>query len=214
MSSPPTGSGLWWVERLDQVANLERPSVEFDTTISRMSPQAIARSRVLRERVAANVLDSWPVLVYESIADTHDGRIRLAAVFNDNPFASRDPLVNEALFDQGWRPGSEPRVFALDGPMPSPHRQPEPDLGHNDPKAGGCRELCLYYPWDPVERKWRPTLGILGLLDMARRHLEAEFLWRAGYGWPIKEAPHGRTSPAPREPYRLISPSDVFRDAA
>lgn len=198
--------------RPDLLSQLERRSVSLDPSISRLSPREVLRSRTLRSLVTADLTEAAQLLAYGATAESHDGQARLVAVFESNPFASADPILNEAMLLRGWMPDSEPRVFALDGPTRSPHRQPE--ALHPRPTEGGCRELCLYYDRDPVERRWRSSLGLLGLFDIARRHLEAEFFWRLGHGWLLPEAPHGRGKPAKRDPKKLIRPADVFRDAA
>lgn len=76
-----------------------------------------------------------------------------------------------------------PRVFAVPGAS-SPHRMP----------ADGA--LCLWYPHDPPERRWRPAHGLLALIDLARDHVFFEDHWRATGGrrggeWLGDEQPHG-----------------------
>lgn len=208
------GVNAWWLSEPALVANLERRSMAVDSSIEKMGPLDLFRIRSMRERVASDLASAVPVLAYKSNATSHDGRIDLVAVFDRNPFASHDPLVDEAKLIAGWRPEAEPRVFALDGPTSSPHRQPEPELGRRNPEAGGCLQLCLYYDLDPVEFRWRAALGVLGLFDLARRHLEAEHVWRATGRWPIPEAAHGTPRPARRDLGRLIRPDDVFGQAA
>lgn len=75
-----------------------------------------------------------------------------------------------------------PRVWA-DAPTQSPHRMS--DLA-----------MCLYYPWDPPERRWTAAHGLLTLLNLTRDHLFFELYWRASGGrrggvWLAPEAPHG-----------------------
>ena len=55
-------------------------------------------------------------------------------------------------------------VFA-DGPTGSPHRY-------------GKDRLCMWYPDDPPELRWLPEHRIVGLIEMARRHLFREAWWR------------------------------------
>lgn len=70
-----------------------------------------------------------------------------------------------------------PHVFA-DRRKPSPHRLS--DLS-----------LCLYYPADPPELRWRSEMGLLALLDAAAEHLCFEDYWRRNKDWLGREAPHG-----------------------
>lgn len=204
---------IWWLEHPELAINLERDSMMIDPSILRLSPREIFRERVLRERVAGSVLDATPLLVYRSYADTHDGRVGLAAVFTSSPFASLDPIASEALTMKGWRPQEEPSVFALNGPTRSPHRHPEKVLGNPKPEAGGCHELCLYFYGDHAEMRWRSSLGVIALFDMAARHLEAEHVWRSGKPWPLPEAPHGETAAAPRNKRLRVLPDEVLRAA-
>lgn len=67
---------------------------------------------------------------------------------------------------------------------PSKHRMPEDDA------------LCLWFPWDPPERRWISTDGLVVLLDLVTDHLLCEDHWRATGGadggiWPSNEAEHG-----------------------
>jgi hypothetical protein len=55
-------------------------------------------------------------------------------------------------------------VFA-DGPTESPHRY-------------GNDRLCMWHPDDPPELRWLPEHRIVGLIEMARRHLFREAWWR------------------------------------
>lgn len=82
----------------------------------------------------------------------------------------------------GLRPEDYPRVFADHG-FPSPHRMPD-------------GSLCLYYPLDPVERRWIAADGLLALLNIAADHIFYETYWRRTGGkgrgrWLGDEAPHG-----------------------
>ena len=76
-----------------------------------------------------------------------------------------------------------PRVFAIPGAS-SPHRMPDDGA------------LCMWFPQDPPERRWRPTDGLLALIDLARDHVFFEDHWRATGGrrggeWLGDERPHG-----------------------
>lgn len=82
----------------------------------------------------------------------------------------------------GLRPEDYPRVFADVGLL-SPHRMPD-------------RSLCLYYPGDPVERRWIASDGLLALLNLVSDHLFYETYWRHTGGhrrgrWLGAQAPHG-----------------------
>lgn len=82
----------------------------------------------------------------------------------------------------GLKPEDFPRVYA-DSNADSPHRMPD-------------GSLCLYYPGDPVERRWTADLGLLALLDLSSDHLYFETYWRftggmSGGQWLGPEAAHG-----------------------
>lgn len=82
----------------------------------------------------------------------------------------------------GLNPEDYPRVYA-DADAESPHRMPD-------------GSLCLFYPGDPVDRRWRADLGLLALLDLTADHLYFETYWRhtggaAGGQWLGPEAAHG-----------------------
>lgn len=71
-----------------------------------------------------------------------------------------------------------PRVFADEGAR-SPHRMEDDSL-------------CLYYPGDPVSRRWTADQGLDELLNLTARHLLAEDYWRENDEvWPFDEAAHG-----------------------
>jgi hypothetical protein len=83
----------------------------------------------------------------------------------------------------GLPPEEYPRVYATPGEA-SPHRMPGDDA------------LCLYYPGSPEHERWRPSDGLLSLIDLTRNHLLFEDHWRATGGhrggvWLGAEAPHG-----------------------
>lgn len=69
-----------------------------------------------------------------------------------------------------------PRVY-VDGPADSPHRY---DDG----------SLCMWYPRDPLERRWVFDDGLLALLGQIAAHLVKEHLWRETRRWPGDEVPH------------------------
>jgi len=98
-----------------------------------------------------------------------------------------DPVPVSVVFrDQGTRWGQPawdmPEVFA-DPRAASKHRN-------------GDDSLCLYFPWDPQERRWHSELGLGVLFDLVADHLFAELHWRNTGGanggvWVLDEAPHG-----------------------
>ena len=59
-------------------------------------------------------------------------------------------------------------VFA-DGPTELPHRY-------------GKDKLCLWHPKDPPELRWLPEDRLVGLIEIARRHLFREAWWRQAGG--------------------------------
>lgn len=69
-----------------------------------------------------------------------------------------------------------PRVY-VDGPADSPHRY---DDG----------SLCMWYPRDPLERRWVFDDGLMALLGQVAAHLVKEHLWRITGRWPGDEVLH------------------------
>lgn len=70
------------------------------------------------------------------------------------------------------------------------------DEGAASKHRNGDGSLCLYYPGDPIERRWHSELGLAVLLDLTAEHLFAELHWRNTGGgddgeWVLDEAPHG-----------------------
>lgn len=101
----------------------------------------------------------------------------------------RYPVHTEIVFYQwppyscwGLPPEEYPRVHASPDET-SPHRMPDDNA------------LCLYYPRSPAHERWRPSDGLLALIDLIRNHLFFEDHWRAtgahrGGVWLGAEAPH------------------------
>ena len=101
----------------------------------------------------------------------------------------REPVPVTIRFDAkpcyptyGLRPQDYPHVFA-DAELPSPHRMPD-------------HSLCLFYPGDPVERRWISADGLLSLLHLSGDHIFKETYWRRTGGrhrgiWLGEQAPHG-----------------------
>ena len=69
-----------------------------------------------------------------------------------------------------------PRVF-VDGPIDSPHRYED-------------GSLCMWFPKDPVELRWRRADGAAELLGCIALHLLREQWWRETGEWVGPEAPH------------------------
>ena len=70
-----------------------------------------------------------------------------------------------------------PSVFA-DGPEDSLHR-------YSDGR------LCMWYPGDPIGRRWVFGDGLLALIGLVMAHLFREAWWRETGEWPGEEVPHG-----------------------
>jgi hypothetical protein len=77
-----------------------------------------------------------------------------------------------------FSPGSPelPHVF-VDGPTESPHRY-------------GDGSLCMWYPYDPPEARWRPSNGPAALLGHIAAHLIKEQWYRQTGEWPGDEVGH------------------------
>lgn len=124
------------------------------------------------------------LLAYEAPADGPFGSFRLVATF---PW----PL------DVG-----EPAVLCLDGP-----RGPEA----SEHRIGSIG-LCLYFPGDRPERRWKTSDRLDRLFYLGRRHLFGEFVWREEGQWPFAEAPHGNAAlPASPAPHLLLPPPHLPR---
>ena len=162
----------WWEADPERMASLEGPSLKLDPTIVRLGDDEIDRNKDLRLLVNDLGVEPKDLLAYQALADGPFGRYRVVAVFILAP--------NEA----------DPIVLCLDGPRgakASKHRNSE-------------FELCLYYKNDPPERRWTEKDRLLRLFDLARQHLTCEYIWRKTGSWPIDEAAHGETVPAPSDP--------------
>jgi hypothetical protein len=175
----------WWPGRFDLRWLLEYPSMEQDETIERLPWRILRQNRDLRRFVADRGLQPWDVLAYQAMAEGAYGLVRVAALFPGSPL-------------QGYHP----EVFALDGDRRSKHRNPPWDNGEDAVSA----HLCLYYRRDPDERQWTFNDGLVRLFDLARKHLEAEHIWRKTGVWPIEEAQHGFAKPAPPRPELKLPP--------
>ncbi len=60
----------------------------------------------------------------------------------------------------GLMPDDYPRVYA-DPKELSPHRMPD-------------GSLCLFYPGDPIDRRWTAKRGLLSLLELAVDHVSSK----------------------------------------
>lgn len=180
----------WWDGALPIVHELEHPSIDADRTISRLRPDEIEKQPLLRPMYEKAAGLPWDLLAWESHVTGPFGMYRLVAVFPERPEGR-----HEVIAVPSPATGSRPRVLCLDGPIVAEHRYDE-------------RELCLYYPNDPPERRWTLDQGLLGLFDMARAHVTAEYslLTNPKLGWPLAEAPHGPTAPAPSDPRLRLPP--------
>ena len=69
-----------------------------------------------------------------------------------------------------------PRV-TVDGPTDSPHRYED-------------NSLCMWYPRDPIDRRWTFSDGLIQLIGLIQVHLIREHLWRRTGRWYGDEAPH------------------------
>ena len=69
-----------------------------------------------------------------------------------------------------------PSVFA-NGSKGSPHRYPD-------------GSLCMWYPGDPIDRRWVFDDGLLHLIGLIITHLFKEAWWRETGEWVGEEVPH------------------------
>lgn len=76
---------------------------------------------------------------------------------------------------------TDPKVV-VDGPTDSPHRY-----------ADGT--LCMWYPGDPPERRWRLADGAAALVANIAAHLVREEWYRTTGEWLGEEVWHGRADP-------------------
>lgn len=105
------------------------------------------------------------------------------------PVKGREPVDVTIVFDR-YEAARHFNLPARD--MPEVRADPGADSKHRNPDDS----LCLYFPQDPPERRWRSELGLSILLDLVADHLFAELYWRQTGGhrtgtWVLNEAPHG-----------------------
>lgn len=159
----------WWCGRFDLLHHLECPSTRLDPTIENLPLHTLRQHPDLHAYLEACGIPALYMLGYQAMAEGPYGIVRLAALFPLDPFR-----------------GGEPQVFALDGDRRSLHR--------NGGESGKSAHLCLYFPGDPDERRWTLDYGLVGLFDLARRHLACEHVWRETGVWPTEDAPHGNAA--------------------
>jgi hypothetical protein len=175
----------WWPGHFELLSLLESPSLDIDETIQRLSWRTLRRHPDLHRFVEGLGVRPWDVLAYQAMAGGKYGLVRVAALFPGSPFK-----------------GHHPEVFALDGDRRSKHRNPPWDNGEEAVSA----HLCLYYRGDPEERIWTLDDGLIRLFDLARKHLDAEHIWRATGVWPMEDAEHGYARPARSRPELKLPP--------
>lgn len=176
----------WWSGRFDLLHHLECPSTRLDPSIEKLPLRTLRQHPDLRAFLDRLGVRALYMLGYEALAEGPYGMVRVAALFPANPFR-----------------GAQPQVFALDGERRSLHRNPPWD----DDVEGVSAHLCLYFPEDPEERRWTVDYGLVGLFDLARRHLACEHVWRETDVWPTEDAPHGEAAtPVARRPKLKVPP--------
>lgn len=180
----------WWPGRFELLWKLEHRSMEMDETIERLPWRTLRQNPDLRRYVAELGVPTWDLLAYQAMAEGAYGLVRVAALFPFSPFA-----------------GHHPEVFALDGDRRSKHRNPPWDNGEEAVSA----HLCLYYRRDPSERRWTVDDELIRLFDLARKHLDAEHIWRETDKWPMDDAEHGPARPARRRPELKLPPLALTR---
>ncbi len=156
------------------------------------------RPRALRPNVSWYGLQPWWQVWLEAGARTEHGTdfrldLQLDRIIYRLPVevpGRRAPVEVRIEFHQrppydcyGLPPEEYPRVFAAPD-VTSPHRMPTDHA------------LCLYYPKSPPGQRWRPTNGLLSLIDLTRDHVFLEDYWRTTGGerggiWLGAEASHG-----------------------
>jgi hypothetical protein len=161
----------WWEWLPARVRELEGASLREDRTIRRLDAEEIERNFDLRALAELHDVEPEDLLTYTAYAEGGFGRFRLSATFLLPP-----DIV-------------PPKVYCLDGPRGAAASQ----------HRNGEVELCLFYKDDPPERRWKPEDGMRRLFDLARRHVTGEYIARTEGHWPVDEAPHGETEPAPHD---------------
>lgn len=83
-----------------------------------------------------------------------------------------------------WDAPEAVRVYA-EGPTDSPHRYAD-------------QSLCIWYPYDPPDRRWTRHDGPVVLIGHVIAHLAREQWWRRTGEWVGEQAPHAAPRPARR----------------
>jgi len=183
--NPKRDEFRWWTRDWSTVWALERHAQQVDPSIQRLPFPLRRNNPDLRKYLEREQVPVTDFLGYLAPAEGPWTERRIVVLFHRDP-RSQDPFV-----------------LCLDGPKDSKHR--------NGPR-GESIELCLYYTRDPDERRWKLSDGLPRLFDLARKHVLAEHLWRLNgrkdTDWPIEDAPHGHTRPAPAKP-ELALPVEI-----
>lgn len=138
---------------------------------------------VLRARLTQPARNAYADFAYRRQQAPHGRGVTF--VFSATvPLEGFDDRHVTILFDQRYP--SRPIVLA-DGPDDSPHRYA---YGTNRSR------LCLWFPSDPIERRWTPDDGLLHLFAMATVHLMKEAWWRETKVWVGEEYPHAELKEA------------------
>jgi hypothetical protein len=96
-------------------------------------------------------------------------------------FTARPPSCAPRHVTVVFRSSDTPTVL-VDGPTESPHRY-----------AAGS--LCMWYPYDPPERRWMRRDGAAALAGHIVKHLVLEDWWRQTGEWAGEQVRHKHDSP-------------------
>ena len=77
--------------------------------------------------------------------------------------------------------------IVFDGKYPDIYTPGLTGLRHVFDKASSTPRLCVWYPFDPPDRKWTFDKGLLQLLDMIKMHLFKEMRYKETGRWPGEE---------------------------
>lgn len=113
----------------------------------------------------------------------HPGGFSLDLTLNPPGIAPRRVSITFSRVNPG-----EPRV-TVDGPIESPHRYSD-------------GTLCMWYPYDPPERRWKLADGAAALVVNIAAHLVREEWYRLTGEWPgaeiLHSSPNTANDPLPR----------------
>lgn len=98
----------------------------------------------------------------------------------------------EGAFAREGYPVERARMFVFVGGrvLAMPASRPGRSWEHR--KVTGVGPLCLWYPADPGEYRWRWDDGLEEYVRILHRHLIYEEFYRRERRWPVEDAPHGR----------------------